>query len=85
MRKTINIDVTHEALAKDKPLLAFSPNNDYLKWKEQIREKYIELLGLNIIKENECDLNINIEEVVEKEEYTRIRYTFESERNCIVR
>ena len=84
MRKTINIDVTHEALAKDKPLLAFSPNNDYLKRKEQIREKYIELLGLNIIKENECDLNINIEEVVEKEEYTRIRYTFESERNCIV-
>ena len=53
MRKTINIDLTHEALEKNKPLLAFSPNNDYLKWKEQIREKYIELLGLDIIKENE--------------------------------
>lgn len=82
--REINVDVIHEELFKQKPLLAYSPKNDYKKWKEEIREKYIELLGLDVISKCECPLDIEIEEVVEKEDYTRIRYTFFSEKNCVV-
>ena len=82
--KEINVDLLHDELAKRTPLLAYSPKNNYLKWKEQVREKYIELLGLDVIKQNECELNVDVEEVVEKEKYTRIRYTFESEKGSIV-
>lgn len=82
--KEINIDIVHDELFKEKPLLAFSKENDYLSWKQQIKDKYIELLGLDVISQSDCPLNIEIEEVVEKEEYTRIRYTFFSEHNCQV-
>ena len=83
--KTINIDDNHEYLFENnKPLLAFSPDNDYQSWKKQIKDKYIELLGLNEIAKNECELNIEIEEIKEFDSYIRIRYTFTSEKECIV-
>ena len=82
--KTINVDNIHEKLFLKKPKLAFSNSNDYLTWKEQIRNKYIELLGLENIAKNDCPLNIEIEEIKETKEYTRYRYTFESEKESIV-
>ena len=84
MRKEINVDLLHEELFTHKPLLAFSPDNDYLSWKKEIEKKYIECLGLDVIKENACDIKVDIEEEIKKDGYTRIRYTFESEKGCIV-
>ncbi len=84
MKKEINIDLIHENLFNEKPLLAYSDKVDYSSWKEEIRKKYIELLGLDLIAKNSCDLNIEIEEVIEEKEFTRIRYTFESEKLSIV-
>ncbi len=82
--KKIDVDLIHEKLFEVKPKLAFDENADYGKWKKQIRQKYIELLGLDKIAENACEIKIDIEEKVEFDEYTRYRYTFESEKGCIV-
>ena len=83
MRKIDN-DIIHEELLKEKPLLAYDEQKDYAVWKEQVRQKYIELLGLDAIEKNACEIKVEIEEVVEKEEYTRYRYVFESEKGCPV-
>lgn len=80
----IDNDIIHENLLKNTPKLAYSDDNDYLVWKEEIRKKYVELLGLDNIAKNACEIKIEIEEVVEEEEYTRYRYVFESEKGCYV-
>jgi cephalosporin-C deacetylase-like acetyl esterase len=82
--KTINNDVIHEQLLSQKPLLAYDEKNDYTEWKQKVREKYIELLGLDSIQKNACDIKVEIEERVETDEYTRYRYVFESEKGCFV-
>ena len=82
--KTINNDVIHEQLLSQKPLLAYDEKNDYAEWKQKVREKYIELLGLDSIQKNACDIKEEIEERVETDEYTRYRYVFESEKGCFV-
>ncbi len=83
--KAIDVDVIHESiLDKNEPLLAFHKDIDYPSWKEEIKKKYIELLGLDVIAKNACDLHPEIEEVVETDEYTRIRYVFESEKESLV-
>lgn len=82
--REINVDIIHEELFKEKPLLAFNPNRDYGSWKKEIGKKYYELLGLEQIEKCACPLNIQIEEVVEKEDQIRIRYVFESEKNSFV-
>ena len=82
--KEINVDIIHDELFKEKPLLAYSESNDYLTWKKQIEEKYLEFLGMKVIEENICDLNPEIESVEEFDEYTKVRYVFESEKNSLV-
>lgn len=82
--KTINNDVIHENLFKNNPLLAYDESKDYTSWKVEVKEKYLELLGLNTIEQNACEIKIQIEEKVEGEEYTRYRYVFESEHGCFV-
>lgn len=83
MRKIDN-DVIHENLFKLKPKMAFDENANYAEWKKQVKEKYMEFLGLENIAKNACELKIEIEETVEFDEYTRIRYVFESEKDCPV-
>lgn len=83
MRKIVN-DAVHENLLRNKPILAYDETNDYQAWKEKIREKYIELLGLDNIAKNACEIKVEIEECYETEEYTRYRYVFESEKGCFV-
>ena len=82
--REINNDLIHDKLFDNKPLLAFDENRDYQAWKQEVRQKYIELLGLDRMKENECEIKIEIEECVEKDGYTRYRYVFESEHGCFV-
>ena len=82
--KKIDNDIIHENLFQNKPILAYDENNDYETWKGQIRDKYMELLGLNNIAKNACEIKVEIEETVETDEYTRYRYIFESEKGCYV-
>lgn len=83
MRKIDN-DVIHENLLNQKPKMAYDESVDYLEWKKQVKEKYIEFLGLDNIAQNACEIIVEIEETVEFDEYTRIRYVFESEKGCPV-
>ena len=80
--KEINNDLLHEALMDEKPLLAFDENADYATWKAKIQDKYMELLGLEEIAKNACEIKVEIEEVVKQDGYVRYRYVFESEKGC---
>ena len=82
--KTINNDIIHDNLLHKEPLLRFDENADFETWKAQVREKYIELLCLDEIAQNACEIKVEIEEEVKKDGYTRYRYTFESEHGCTV-
>ena len=80
MRREINNDLLHEALMRRKPLLAFDENANYDEWKAQIKAKYLELLGMEEIAQNACELKVEVEEVVKQDGYTRYRYVFETEK-----
>ena len=82
--KKINVDACHEHLFLKSPKLAFNPKNNYEEWKQKVSEKFHELLCFDKIAENKCELKVEIEEIIEELEYTRIRFTFESEKNCVV-
>ncbi|MBR1677548.1 MAG: alpha/beta hydrolase [Clostridia bacterium] len=82
--REINNDTVHENLLKRTPVLAFDENKDYAVWKKDVREKFVELIGIKAIAENACPIVVETEEIVEKDEYTRIRYVFESEKGCFV-
>lgn len=82
--KTINVDTLHENLFLEKPELAFDENANYGEWKQKMRQKYTELLGLETIAKNACEIKVEIEETVEMDGYTRYRYVFESEKGCYV-
>ncbi|MBR2384321.1 MAG: hypothetical protein IKA99_01795, partial [Clostridia bacterium] len=82
--RMIDNDLIHEQLLNQTPKLAFNDNANYSEWKEKVREKFIEILGIDNIAKNACELKIEIEETVEFDEYTRIRYVFESEKGCPV-
>lgn len=75
----------HDSIAsKLKPKLSFDENADFGAWRESVKEKLIELLGLEIIAENACDADLVIEEDLEFDEYRRIRFVFNSEIDCPV-
>ena len=82
--KVINNDIVHEKLMRKQPILRFDENADFDIWREQVREKYIDILGLDDIAANACEIKVEIEEEVKKDGYTRYRYTFESEYGCTV-
>ena len=82
--KEINNDILHENLLKRKPLLSYDENADFDLWREKVREKFIDLLCIDDIESNACEIKVEIEEEVKKDGYTRYRYTFESERGCTV-
>ena len=82
--KLIDNDTIHENLLRAKPRLAYDEKHDYTAWKAQIEQTFINLLGLDEIAKNACDIKIEIEECVETDEYTRYRYIFESEKGCFV-
>ncbi|MBO5737305.1 MAG: acetylxylan esterase [Clostridia bacterium] len=76
----INADVSHELIWKKmRPILSDRTGKDFSVWKEEIRQKLIELTGLDKIAKNECPVNVQI--LWEKEEptYRMIRFTFDSE------
>lgn len=85
MRREIKGDLCHELLTKKiKQKLAFNEKCDAAVWKKQVKEKLVELLGLEKISLNACELNLLIEEDIDKGDYRQIRFTFESEVGAFV-
>jgi cephalosporin-C deacetylase-like acetyl esterase len=75
----------HDIVTKTtKPKLAFNENVDFNEYRAQVKEKLVELLGLDVIKENACPPNMQIVEEVQKDGYTQIRFEFESEKGAVV-
>lgn len=83
----VNGDYCHDLLvAKTKQKLAYKEETDYEEWKKTVKEKLVELTGFDKIKANAegCPLNIDIESKEQKDGYTQIRFTFESEYGAVV-
>ncbi len=83
--KIIDSGVCHELLAKEiQPKLSYKSDCDFVSWRTQLKDKFIELLGLDLVAQNDTALNIEIEYTKQKEGYTITRFTFESERGAVV-
>lgn len=59
--------------------MAFDPNVDFAAWRSALRDRFIELTGLDAIAENACAPALEIESVETYEGYTQTRFTFASE------
>ena len=78
-------DLCHQLLKqKNIPELAFNENVEFNTWKERVRSKFIELVGIKNIEKNACPLNIQIESEEQKDGYKQIRFIFESECGAFV-
>ena len=78
-------DLCHQLLKENNtPQLSFKDDVDYVIWKEQLRNKFVELVGIKNIAKNACPLNVQIESEEQKEGYKQIRFVFESERGAFV-
>ena len=83
--RTIQGDLCHKLLAESiTPKLSFTPSRDYTVWRKEIKDKFIELTGLDKIAKNACFLNLEIESEVQKDGYKQIRFVFESEKGAFV-
>lgn len=78
-------DLCHSTIIKNTtPLLSFDNNKDYNVWKNDIKAKFSELIGIENIKKNACPLTFEIESVEQKDGYTETRFVFESEKDSFV-
>lgn len=85
MRKRLYGDLCHDILRDNaKRKLAYREDNDLEEWKKSVREKFIQLFGIDRISENICDLNVSVEDEVDKGSYRQIRFTFESEKGAVM-
>lgn len=85
MIKNINGDLCHEILSSEaERKLAFNPDADYMSWRKEVRRKFEELFGINRIAKNACPLNVEVEEITERDGFKQIRFTFESERGSVI-
>ena len=67
-----------------KPKLSFNNKRNYKKWKEEIREKFLEVTGLNDIALNACEPSLEIESETQKDGYKEIKFSFYSEIGAVV-
>nr|MBO4518026.1 acetylxylan esterase [Clostridia bacterium] len=81
----VNGDLCHDLLINDmKPILSFDENKDFFAQRETLKNKFIELSGIDLIAQNACPLNIDVEYEEKKDGYTITRFTFESEKGAVV-
>ena len=75
----------HDFLTENmQPQLSYNSRKNYSKWKKDLKEKFIETLGIDIIKANECEPNLEIESEEQKDGYRQIRFSFYSEVGAVV-
>ena len=83
--REINGDLCYKTLLKtQKHALAFNKDSNYEEWRKSVKEKFLDLVGINNIKLNACPINVEVEEEVECDGYKRIRFVFESEVGAFV-
>lgn len=83
--KEITPDLCHNLLYDAvKQKLAFNKDEDFNEWRNKVRDKFIELTGIDKIKENACPPDMEIEEDVIIDGYRRIKFSFESEKGSVV-
>ena len=78
----INPDICHRLLVKNTvPALAYNSEAPSYEQRKRLREKFIELTGLDLIAENakNCPANFCVEFEQDEEKYKLIRFTFDSE------
>lgn len=81
----VNAELCHDLLRDNAELkLTFKNVTDYSSWKKRVKDKFLELTGIENIKRNSCEPNFEIEKVEQKDGYKRIRYTIESEKGSVV-
>ena len=78
--KTMSTVNSHEyevqVLKKTEPLMRWDGKQPIAQWKEQAREKLMQLLGLPLER---CDADLDVEEETEKDTYREIRFTVQTE------
>ncbi len=84
MYKIIGDKAHDDIVARTKQKLAFDENKPLEEQRRALKEKLCELSGLNLIKENACALNYEIEWEERKDGYKVIRFVFESEKDFFV-
>ena len=80
----VNGDRCHDLLAQVKPMYSFDESKSLEEQRKVLKDKLIELSGLDLIAQNECEPNLDIEIDEQREGYRFIRFTFESERGAVV-
>ena len=48
--REIDNDLLHESLFKNQPLLKFDEKADFQAWRKAVKEKFLELLGMELNK-----------------------------------
>ncbi|MBQ3047243.1 MAG: acetylxylan esterase [Clostridia bacterium] len=75
----------HDILTeKMQPKLSYNKRKNYEKWKKEIREKFIELTGLDQIALNACEPELDIEKEEQMDGYRQIKFSFYSEVGAVV-
>ena len=75
--KNFSPNLCHDfVLRTQSPLLAFDPSNNYLNWKEAVREKILSLMGVEPIA---TDPDFRIEWERETDDYVGRRFVFDTE------
>lgn len=69
---------------RQKQALAFDEKADFADYAKRLKAKFIELAGIDLIKENACDPEFEIESEIQKDGYKQIRFTFKSEEAEVV-
>lgn len=65
--------------------LSFDETKPFDEWKEQLKAKLVELIGLETIAENRTDEpNFTLESEEQKDGYRQIRFTFDSEKDVTI-
>lgn len=79
--RPINSDTCHDMLvAQTKGVLSYDHGCDFGQWKTQVAQKLRELLGMDVIAENECPLRIEAEAPVEYDTHRSVSFCYESEK-----
>ena len=64
-RMVIDGDLCHNKIInKTTPKLTYNENVNFEEWKKELKAKFVELIGLDLIQANACELNMTIEEAL---------------------
>ncbi len=75
----------HDILTENmKPKFTYSKDLDCAEWRRELKERFIEVTGLDVIAENACEPCLEIEKEEQMDGYRRIRFSFYSEVGAVV-